>query len=89
MIVNLNDITQDTNKVLEDYSNKTVKFRRLDRIMEEAVSTFHSGVASEQPNGGPQKNGPQKNIKTLPEGQTRNMGHTKPPRYRKELKSRP
>ena len=30
----LNDITQDKNKVLEDEINETVKFLRLERIME-------------------------------------------------------
>ena len=51
----LNDITQDNNKVLRDESNKTVNFHRLERSMEEAVTTFQSVVESEQRNGGPQK----------------------------------
>ena len=54
----LNDITQDNNKVLEDYSNKTVKFHRLERSMEEAVSTFQSVVEAEQLNGGTQQKRP-------------------------------
>ena len=36
----LNDATQDKNKLLGDENNKTVNFHRLDKIMEEAVSTF-------------------------------------------------
>ena len=51
----LNDITQDKNKVLRDKRNKTVKFHRLDRIMEEDVSTFQSVVEAKQRNSGPQK----------------------------------
>ena len=38
----LNGITKDNNKVLGDKSNKIVKFHRLERIMEEAMSTFQS-----------------------------------------------
>ena len=40
----INDTTQDNNKVLWDESNKTVKFHRLDRIIEEAMNTFQSAV---------------------------------------------
>ena len=40
----LNEITQYNNKVLVYYINKTVKFHRMERIMEEAVSTFQSAV---------------------------------------------
>ena len=36
----LDDINQDNNKVLEYDITKTVKFHRLERIMEKAVSTF-------------------------------------------------
>ena len=35
----LNEITQDNNKVPEDNINETIKFHRLERIMEKAVST--------------------------------------------------
>ena len=59
----LNDITQDKNKVLGDEINKTVKFQRLERSMEEAVSKLHSVVEVEQQNGGPQKNDPWQKIK--------------------------
>ena len=55
----LNDITQDNNKVLEDDSNKTVKFHRLERRMEEAVSIFQSVVEAEQKYGGPHQKRPQ------------------------------
>ena len=51
----LNDITHDNNKVLRDKSNKTVKFHRLERSMEESVSTFQSVVEAEKQNGGPQQ----------------------------------
>ena len=51
----LNDITQDNNKVLEDESNKTVKFHRLEMSMWEDVSTLKSVAEVEQRNGGPQK----------------------------------
>ena len=51
----LNYITQDNNKVLRDKRNKTVNFHRLERSMEEYVSTFQSVVDMEQQNGGPQK----------------------------------
>ena len=51
----INDITQDNNKVLGDESNKTVKFQRLKRSMEEAVSTFQSVVDEERLNRKPQK----------------------------------
>ena len=51
----LNEITQDNNKVLADKINKNVKFHKLDRSMEESVSTFQSVVESEQQNGGPQQ----------------------------------
>ena len=44
----LNEITQDNNKVPEEESNKTVKFHRLGRITEEAMSTFKSVVEAEQ-----------------------------------------
>ena len=49
----LNDITQENNKVLGDKSNKTVKLLRMERSMEEAVSTFQSVVETEQRNGVP------------------------------------
>ena len=52
----LNDITQDNNKILEDKSNKTGEFHRLDTSMKEAVSIFQSVVEEEQQNGGPQQN---------------------------------
>ena len=51
----LNDITQDNNKVLGEESNKTFKFCRLERIMEEAVSTFQIVFEAGQLNGGPHK----------------------------------
>ena len=51
----LNDITQDKNKVIVDDSNKTVKSHRLERSMEEDVSTFQSVVEVEQQNCGPQQ----------------------------------
>ena len=54
----LNDITQDNNKVLGDKRKKTVKFHRLERRMEEAVSTFQSVVEAEHRNGGPQQEQP-------------------------------
>ena len=54
----LNDITQDKNKVLEDESNETVKFHRLESCMDEAVSTFKIVVEVEQRNRGPHKNDP-------------------------------
>ena len=54
----LNDITQNKNKVLEDESNKTVKFYRLERSMEEAVSTFQSVVEAEQRNDIPHQKRP-------------------------------
>ena len=54
----LNEITQDNNKVLSDKINKNVKFHRLDRNMEESVSTFQSVVEEEQQNGEPQQKRP-------------------------------
>ena len=54
----LNETTQDKNKVLKDKRNETVKFHRLDRGMEEAVTTFQSVVEADQRNGGPQKKRP-------------------------------
>ena len=48
-------ISQDNNKVLRDKRNKTINFHRLERSMEEYVSTFQSVVDMEQQNGGPQK----------------------------------
>ena len=54
----LDYITQYKNKLLEYNSNESVKFHRLERIMEESVSTFHSVVEAKQHNGGPQKNRP-------------------------------
>ena len=47
-IVILNDINQENNKVLGDESNETEKFHRLERSMEESVSTFKSVVEAEQ-----------------------------------------
>ena len=44
----LNDITQYKNKVLGDESNKTIKFHRLERSMEESVFTFQSVIEAEQ-----------------------------------------
>ena len=70
----LNDITQDNNKVLEDYSNKTVKFHRLERSMEEAVSTFQSVVEAEQQNCEPQQKRPLEENKTPASRSTRNRG---------------
>ena len=58
----LNEITQDNNKVLEEENEKTVKFHRLDRSMEEAVYKFQSVVEAEQRNGGPQKKNPGRKI---------------------------
>ena len=43
----LNEITQDNNKVPEDNINETIKFHRLERIMEKAVSTVQSVVEAE------------------------------------------
>ena len=54
-MVILNDNTQDNNKVLGDKRNETVKFHRMDSIIEEVVSTFQSVIESEQQNGGLQK----------------------------------
>ena len=51
----LNYITQENNKVLEDKSNETVKFHRLGRKMEEAVSKFRSVVELDQQHGEPQQ----------------------------------
>ena len=47
----LNDITQDKNKVLGYNSNKTVRFYRLDRSIDEAVPIFQRVVEAEQRNG--------------------------------------
>ena len=44
LTVILDEINQDNNKVLEYKINKTVNFHRLERSMEEAVSTFWSVV---------------------------------------------
>ena len=57
-IVILSDIAPEKIKVMEDKSNRAVKFHRLESSMEEAVSTFHSLVEAEQRNGGPQKISP-------------------------------
>ena len=54
----LSDITQDDNKVLGDDINETVKFHRLERIMEETLSIFKSVVEADQLNGGPQQKQP-------------------------------
>ena len=51
----LNDISKDNNKVLEDERKKTVKFYKLGRSLEDAMSTFRSVVEAEQRNGGTQK----------------------------------
>ena len=51
----LNDITQEKNKVLGDKINKNVKFRRLERSMEKAISTSQSVVEAGKQNGGPQQ----------------------------------
>ena len=70
----LNSITQEKNKVLGDKINKNVKFHRLERSMEEAVSTFQSVVEAEQGNGGPQEKQPRAERKNPPAGQNRNKG---------------
>ena len=57
-IVILNDTTKDSNKILEYDINKTVNLYRLERSMEEAVSTFQSVVKAEKCNGGPQQKHP-------------------------------
>ena len=49
-ILIINEITQDKNKALEDDTNKSIKFHRLDRSMEESVSTFNSVDEVEQYN---------------------------------------
>ena len=54
----INDITQENNKLVEDKSNKTAKFHRLYRSMEEAVYTHQSVVEEEERNCGPQKKCP-------------------------------
>ena len=51
----LNETTQDKNKVLGDKSNKTIKFHRMERSMEESVHTYQSVVEAEQQNCGPQQ----------------------------------
>ena len=84
----LNDITQDNKKILGYKSNKTVKFHRLERSMEEPVSIFQSVVEAEQQNGGPQKILLLEEKKYLPAGQTRNRGWIKPLRDVRELKAR-
>ena len=56
--VTLNDFTQEKNKVLGDESNKNTKFHRMERSMEEAVSTFMSVVEAEELNDRPQKKYP-------------------------------
>ena len=53
-----NDVTQENNKVLGDEIKETVKFHRLDRSMEESVSTFQSVVEADQQNVGPQQKRP-------------------------------
>ena len=58
-IVILNDTTQGNSKFMGDKSKETVKFHRLERSMEEAVSTFQSVVEAEQLNVGPQQKQPQ------------------------------
>ena len=77
----LNDITQDNNKVVGDERNDTVKFHRLERSTEEAVSKFQSMVEEEQQNGAPQQKRPLEENEKPPAGQTRNMGYIKPSRY--------
>ena len=47
----LNYITQDNNKVMEDDSNKIIKFHRLEIIIKEAMSTFHSVARVVKRNG--------------------------------------
>ena len=69
----LNDITQDNNKDLGYKSNETVKLHRLDRSMEEALSTFQSVVEAKQRNDGTQQKRTLAEKKTPPPGQTRNM----------------
>ena len=50
----LNDITQENNNFLEDESKQNAKFHKLERIMENSVSTLQSVVEAEQRNYGPQ-----------------------------------
>ena len=69
----INDITQDNNKDLGYKSNETVKLHRLDRSMEEALSTFQSVVEAKQRNDGTQQKRTLAEKKTPPPGQTRNM----------------
>ena len=54
----LNDITQYKNKAVGEENNETVKFHRLKRSTEEAVSTFQIVVEAEKRNGGPQQKPP-------------------------------
>ena len=49
----LNHITKDNNKVMDGKSNKTIKIDRLERSMEEAMSTFKIVVEADQQNGEP------------------------------------
>ena len=58
LTVILNDITKDNTMILGDKSNETVKFQRMERSIEEAVSIFQSVVDVEQQNGGPQEKRP-------------------------------
>ena len=57
-IVILNAINKNISKVLEDYGNETVKFHRLEKSMEEFVSTFHRVIMTYQRDGEPQKKFP-------------------------------
>ena len=54
----LNDITQDSNKVLEDKIKKTFKLHMLEKSFDKSVYKFQSVVDSEQQNGGPKKTPP-------------------------------
>ena len=85
----LYETTKDKNKVPEDDSNGTLKFHRLEISIEEDVSIFQSVVEADQGNGGPQKNRNLAEMKTIPEGQTRNRVWNNSLRDRKELNARP
>ena len=85
----LNDINQDNNKVLEHESNKNVKFHRLEKSTEEAVSKLQSVVEAEQQMADLRKSASWQKIKTLPEFQTRNRVWTNPPRDKNYTKAVP
>ena len=85
----INGITQENNNVLVEKSNATVKFHKMDRSMEEAVSKFQSVVEAEKWNDGPQQKIPLAENEKTDSRSNQEQGMDKSTERRKGVKRQP